>query len=134
MKSRQSLQNEEEANFVVSLYKALTQMYPPEKAWRERVAVISPYAEQVELIRRKFRALFKIEKSRVCPVDVNTVDGFQGREKDIVIVSAVRAQNNETKSIGFVADRRRMNVAFTRARLSLWVVGHAGALGRNADR
>merc|ERR1712113_380794 len=59
-------------------------------------------------------------------------DGFQGREKDCIIVSVVRA-NSDSKSIGFVRDRRRMNVAFTRARTNLWVVGYADVLSRNED-
>jgi senataxin len=131
-KSAQSFINLEEAEFVVQLYHALTQLYPPEKPWRSRFAAISPYAEQVQLIRAKFRELLGLSSKAPCPVDVNTVDGFQGREKDIVIVSAVRA-NEQENTIGFVRDKRRMNVAFTRARLNLWVVGHASVLRKNPD-
>jgi superfamily I DNA and/or RNA helicase len=57
---------------------------------------------------------------------VNTVDGFQGREKDGVIISAVRSK----ESLGFVVDARRLNVALTRARFGLWVVGSAKTLRR----
>jgi len=130
-KSKESLTNEDEASFVLQLYQSLPMLYPPEKSWRDRIAVISPYAEQVQLIRARFRTLFKLKRKDPCPIDVNTVDGFQGREKDIIIVSVVRA--NQKGSIGFVTDRRRMNVAFTRPRLNLWVVGHAGALQQNED-
>ncbi|KAK4378630.1 hypothetical protein RND71_000492 [Anisodus tanguticus] len=63
-------------------------------------------------------------------VDINTVDGFQGREKDVAIFSCVRASKD--KGIGFVADYRRMNVGITRARSSVLVVGSASTLRRDA--
>lgn len=62
-------------------------------------------------------------------IEMNTVDAFQGREKDIIIFSCVRA-NNEG-SIGFLSDKRRMNVALTRARFGLYVIGHADTLRQN---
>ncbi|KAL6538130.1 hypothetical protein OROGR_012118 [Orobanche gracilis] len=80
-----------------------------------RLAIISIYAGQVKLFREKFRSTFGAEFAKV--VDINTVDGFQGWEKDLTIFSAVRA--NENKNIGFVSDFRRMNVGITRARSSI---------------
>jgi senataxin len=72
-------------------------------------------------------------------MEINTVDGFQGREVDILVLSTVRASNSsgdrhtgEARSIGFVADVRRMNVALTRARFSLWIVGNARTLQTNS--
>ena len=62
-------------------------------------------------------------------VDVNTVDAFQGQEKDIIILSCVRGGAN--RGIGFLGDVRRMNVAFTRAKCSLFVLGNADALETN---
>ena len=62
-------------------------------------------------------------------VMVNTVDSFQGQEKDIIIVSTVRA--NERKDIGFMKDERRVNVALTRSRHLMIVVGHGDTLGSN---
>jgi len=129
--SQQSLVNDDEADFVVQLFRLISEVYPGQN-WNSKIAVISPYAEQVQLIRVKFRAFFNLKPKSPCPVDVNTVDGFQGREKDCIIVSVVRA-NMEDSGIGFVRDKRRMNVAFTRARLNLWVVGHAEVLKKNAD-
>eukprot|EP00927_Polykrikos_kofoidii_P039633 TRINITY_DN33980_c0_g1_i1.p1 TRINITY_DN33980_c0_g1~~TRINITY_DN33980_c0_g1_i1.p1 ORF type:complete len:934 (-),score=212.75 TRINITY_DN33980_c0_g1_i1:82-2883(-) len=126
-----SLVNDDEADFVLQVYRALCDLYP-EHDWKKKLAVISPYAEQVQLIRNRFRTYLGLKPKSQCPVDVNTVDGFQGREKDCVIVSVVRA-NIEDNSIGFVRDKRRMNVAFTRARLNLWVVGHADVLRKNRD-
>lgn len=69
-------------------------------------------------------------------MELNTVDGFQGREVDILVLSTVRATHsasdgNNQSRIGFVADVRRMNVALTRARLSLWVFGNTRTLQRD---
>jgi superfamily I DNA and/or RNA helicase len=85
------------------------------------LSVITPYAAQANLISRLLR------ESRDCPqglVEVNTIDGFQGREKDCVIFSCVRSNSR----MGFVADKRRLNVAITRARGLLCVVGHGPTL------
>ena len=64
-------------------------------------------------------------------IDVNTVDGFQGQEKDIIILSCVRG--GVDRGIGFLGDIRRMNVGFTRARNSLFVLGNARALKSNKN-
>jgi len=63
-------------------------------------------------------------------VEVGTVDGFQGREKDCVIVDLVRS--NENSEVGFLSDTRRMNVALTRARRFLLVIGDSGTLSGHA--
>lgn len=65
--------------------------------------------------------------SRDLNYEVGTVDGFQGREKDVIVLSCVRAQA-ATGSIGFLSDRRRMNVAITRAKFALYVVAHCQSL------
>lgn len=86
------------------------------------VGVISPYADQVDLVRREL-------VDREVPVDeleVHTVDGFQGREKEVVFVSLVRS--NERGEVGFLRDERRLNVALTRARRKLVVVGDVGTV------
>jgi senataxin len=59
---------------------------------------------------------------------VNTVDAFQGREKDIIIISCVRTEN-----LGFLSDYRRMNVAITRAKSFLWIVGSGRTLKRDKN-
>ena len=69
-------------------------------------------------------------------VDVKTVDAFQGDERDIVIISCVRAFPDDkahSSGIGFVADRQRMNVALTRARRSLYIIGNFQSLSVNSD-
>ena len=60
---------------------------------------------------------------------MNTVDGFQGKEKDYIIISCVRA--NEQQGIGFLSDFRRLNVAITRARYGVFIIGHSPTLQRN---
>eukprot|EP00392_Amoebophrya_sp_AT5.2_P000598 g599.t1 len=126
--------NEQEADFVIALYRILVQLYP-KRDWRNELGVISPYDQQVKLIRRKFQQLFGISGQTTCPVAVKTVDGFQGSEKEVIIFSLVRAGMREKDKdgnvimkkggLGFAADKRRMNVAMTRARRSLFVVGNS---------
>ena len=80
------------------------------------IGVITPYAAQARLIRDALAG----------DVEVNTVDAYQGREKDVVLISTVRS--NEKGNLGFVADDRRLNVALTRARRAVVVVGDPGTL------
>ncbi|CAI5472811.1 unnamed protein product [Closterium sp. Yama58-4] len=119
-----SWMNADEAEFVMVLYRHLVALYPQLKESSD-VGVISPYKHQVKLLRDKFRELLGEGAHRV---DVNTVDGFQGREKDVIIFSCVRAGRGKGKSIGFLSDYRRMNVGITRARSSMLVVANAAAL------
>lgn len=116
--------NEDEVDFVLAMYHNMVTRYPELKS-SSRLAIISPYRHQVKVFRDRFRSTFGVESDKV--VDINTVDGFQGREKDVAIFSCVRA-SKEKKSIGFVADFRRMNVGITRARSSVLVVGSATTL------
>ena len=92
------------------------------------VGIISPYRAQVGLLRRliKERADMKPLKRFV---SVNTVDGFQGQERDIIVISLVRS--NENGEIGFLRDLRRMNVAITRARMKLIIVGDSSTMTRH---
>ncbi len=87
------------------------------------IAVISPYDAQVQRLRQLLAA--EVEAG----LEVDTVDGFQGREKEAVVVSLVRA--NEAGEVGFLADVRRMNVAITRARSKLVVVGDGATVSRH---
>ena len=63
------------------------------------------------------------------PITVQTIDGFQGQERDVMYISLVRS--NEKNEIGFLSDYRRMNVAMTRAKMKLIVVGDSGTIGEN---
>jgi len=88
----------------------------------QQIAVISPYSGQVRRLREKL--------SEVAPeVEIDSVDGFQGREQEVVLVSLVRS--NAEGNIGFLADVRRTNVAFTRARRKLIVVGDGACLAHH---
>ncbi|CAA6663788.1 unnamed protein product [Spirodela intermedia] len=97
--------NEDEVDFILLLYHKLVNEYP-ELQSSSQLAVISPYRHQVKLLQDRFRVAFGKLAHQF--VDINTVDGFQGREKDVVIFSCVRS--NSGKGIGFVSDFRRMNV------------------------
>ena len=89
------------------------------------IGIISPYKGQVQLLRRMLRrdAWWKPLRQLI---SVNTVDGFQGQERDIILISMVR--NNEQGQVGFLSDLRRMNVAITRARMKLIIIGHSPTL------
>ena len=92
------------------------------------VGVISPYRAQVQYMRRllKDKSFFKPFRHLI---SVNTVDGFQGQERDIILISLVRA--NDEGQIGFLRDLRRMNVAITRARMKLIILGDASTMTRH---
>ena len=84
----------------------------------QQIAVIAPYSAQVRLIR---------ERLPIAGLEIDTVDGFQGREKEAVVISLVRS--NAERQIGFLEDTRRMNVALTRARRKLIVIGDSATIG-----
>jgi predicted DNA helicase len=83
----------------------------------ESIAVIAPYAAQVRLLR---------ERLSLPGLEIDSVDGFQGREKEAVIITLVRS--NPEGEIGFLSDVRRMNVAMTRARGKLLIIGNSATL------
>ncbi|MBL8855970.1 MAG: AAA family ATPase [Planctomycetaceae bacterium] len=91
----------------------------------QSIGVIAPYAAQVRLLRDS--ASQQAPRDLWRHVEIDTVDGFQGREKEAIVISLVRS--NPQHEIGFLADRRRMNVALTRARRKLLVVGDSATLG-----
>ncbi|XP_030441186.1 uncharacterized protein LOC115663310 [Syzygium oleosum] len=91
------------------------------------VGVISPYRAQVAAIRKKIGKRY--ENIRGFTVKVRSVDGFQGGEEDIIIVSTVRS--NPRGFIGFVSDAKRTNVTITRARYSLWILGNGRTMMRS---
>ena len=88
-----------------------------------QIAVITPYVAQARRLRDALR------EATADGLEIGTVDGFQGREKEAVVVDLVRS--NDDGEIGFLADTRRMNVAVTRARRFLLVVGDSATLAHN---
>ena len=92
------------------------------------IGIISPYKAQISVLKQlvnKSHTLAPIRHN----ISINTVDGFQGQERDIILISMVR--DNEQGSIGFLKDLRRMNVAITRAKRKLIVVGNCNTLSKN---
>lgn len=92
------------------------------------VGIISPYRAQVQYLRRLLmkKEFFKPFRRQI---SVNTVDGFQGQERDIIVLSMVRS--NDDGQIGFLRDLRRMNVAITRARMKVIILGDVPTLTRH---
>lgn len=123
--------NRSEAELSIEQLKGYITKIGRERFLDERIDVgmISPYKAQVQYLRRLVRndAFFKPYRQAIT---INTVDGFQGQERDVILISLVRA--NEEGQIGFLNDLRRMNVAITRARMKLIILGDASTLTRHA--
>ena len=122
--------NKPEAQLSIAQMKEYIRNIGKERFLMERIDIglISPYRAQVQYLRQLIKgdAFFKPYRHLI---SVNTVDGFQGQERDIIIISLVRA--NENGEIGFLRDLRRMNVAMTRARMKLMILGDASTLTRH---
>ncbi|PWN45746.1 hypothetical protein IE81DRAFT_320047 [Ceraceosorus guamensis] len=120
-----SIVNRDEALIAAALYDRLRQeAHRGSVDLDYRVGVVTMYKEQVFELKRAFTNRFGAGVEQT--VDFNTVDGFQGQEKDVIILSAVR-----TQSIGFLSDARRVNVALTRAKSNTFVIGNAQLLRRD---
>ncbi|GME86873.1 unnamed protein product [[Candida] boidinii] len=121
-----SLYNRTEAKIATEMVSKLFNSYPDEN-WSSKIGIISPYKEQVRCLRDSFIREFGFNITK--EIDFNTVDGFQGQEKEIIIFSCVRGSDDS--GIGFLSDVRRMNVALTRARTSMWILGSKSSLVQN---
>ena len=110
LKDSKSIINENEAKLSVRVVKD----YLKKGINEDEIGIISPYADQVKLIQD------------MCDVEVKSVDGFQGREKEVIIISTVRS--NANGNIGFLKDLRRLNVAITRAKRKLIIIGNCNTL------
>ncbi|WP_405306087.1 IGHMBP2 family helicase [Methanobrevibacter sp.] len=113
LKDSKSIINEIEAEIAIKI----ANDYLNDGVGEEDIGIISPYADQVKLIQEN------------TPIEVKTVDGFQGREKEIIIISTVRSNNHG--NIGFLSDLRRLNVAITRAKRKLIIIGNIDTLITN---
>ncbi|KAJ6919894.1 hypothetical protein NC651_013741 [Populus alba x Populus x berolinensis] len=123
-----SYQNIHEAQFCLQLYEHLQKSLKSLGMGRITVGIITPYKLQLKCLQQEFSAVLKSEEGK--DIYINTVDAFQGQERDVIIMSCVRASNH---GVGFVADIRRMNVALTRAKRALWVMGNATSLVQSDD-
>lgn len=123
--------NKPEAELSISQLKSYITRIGKERFLDEHidVGVISPYKAQVQYLRQLIKRDTFFKPFRPL-ITVNTVDGFQGQERDVILISLVRA--NEDGQIGFLNDLRRMNVAITRARMKLIILGDASTLTRHA--
>ncbi|MGB0915450.1 MAG: AAA domain-containing protein [Crocinitomicaceae bacterium] len=111
-KDGNSLMNEGELDLVRKVIET-------ENLENEKLAIISPYSGQVQLAKEQFDS----------KVRISTIDSFQGQEKEVVILSLVRS--NSDAIIGFLKDYRRMNVAMTRAKQKLIVIGDSSTIGND---
>jgi senataxin len=116
-----SVANVHESNFITDLYRHFSRFH----GTGMNIGVLTPYRRQVSSIKACLQ--YKFGSKWLKDVEVNTIDGFQGREKDVIVFSTVRSRDQ----IGFLSDIRRLNVAVTRAKFALWVVGRAETLQRH---
>lgn len=123
--------NRQEANLLLDELQKYIARIGGKRILDERIdfGIISPYKAQVQYLRGRIKSSDALRPYRSL-LTVNTVDGFQGQERDVVFISLVRA--NEEGQIGFLSDLRRMNVAMTRARMKLVILGEAETLTRHA--
>jgi superfamily I DNA and/or RNA helicase len=118
--------NPEEAAFLIRHLTQLAETLNTDADNFPTIAVISPYKEQIRILKELL-----LNADALLPyahkISANTIDSFQGQERDVVYISMVRS--NSTGDIGFLADIRRMNVAITRAKKKLVIIGDSSTLG-----
>ena len=122
--------NRDEADLLIRHLEAYVARIGTDRIRDERIdfGIISPYRAQVQYLRGRIRQSAVLRPIRDL-LTANTVDGFQGQERDVIFISLVRA--NDQGQIGFLGDLRRMNVAITRARMKLVILGEAATLARH---
>ena len=128
MKSGKSKRNENEANIVTLFIEKLNNCGID----FNNIGVITPYIAQKVLIQNKLIEKYKNtkgESQKVKNVKISSVDGFQGGERDFIILSNVRS--NKNNQIGFLKDFRRLNVSITRAKYGMIIIGNINCLYHN---
>lgn len=125
-----SISNIEEANFLLKHLNAYLEQLAPNFGENDfpSVGVISPYQEQIKTIL-SIRDDFNTVSQHVTSITFNTIDSFQGQERDVIYISLTRS--NAERNIGFLADIRRMNVAITRAKKKLVIIGDGTTLSKS---
>lgn len=124
-----SISNPEEAAFLVKQLVALVHQLKPVKTGTSfpSIGVISPYKHQVEVLKEGVASSAELQEAEAV-ITVNTIDSFQGQERDAIFISMTRS--NADNIIGFLSEVRRMNVAMTRARKKLVVIGDSATLSQ----
>jgi senataxin len=125
-RQKTSLYSAEEAKMALSLFQRLTEDFH-ETNFDGRIGIVTPYKQQLGELKRVFQVRYG--EKILAGVEFNTVDTFQGRERDIIIFSCVKVA--EEGGVGFLSDIRRMNVRLTRANSSLFILGNSKFLVRN---
>ena len=123
--------NKEEANLVfkhLEDYFQLVELHGGQELI-SNIGIISPYKAQVSLLQDLFDEKYANASEIINKTAINTVDSFQGQERDIIYISMVRS--NEKGEIGFLTDTRRMNVAMTRAKKKLVIIGDSATIGNH---
>jgi ATP-dependent RNA/DNA helicase IGHMBP2 len=128
----QSTSNPDEANLLLKhlavLVNKISAADPELLEGKISIGIISPYKAQIKALRQQIQSSPMLSE-HLPLITLNTVDGFQGQERDVIYISLVRS--NDKNEIGFLKDIRRMNVALTRARKKLVVVGNSATLGNH---
>lgn len=123
-----SISNKPEAELLLQYLESIFEQLEIERKndiWEISIGIISPYKEQVNLLKNlinNYTLLVRYKQG----ISINTIDGFQGQERDLIAISMVRS--NDKAEVGFLSDLRRMNVALTRAKKKLIVVGNSATL------
>lgn len=127
--SDHSVYNEAEVNVIVTILRNIIDVNEGQEGWEDKlksIGIITGYNAQVTLITDKLSEIYGQQCNALDFIEIDSVDGFQGKEKDLIILSCVRSNNQ--RDIGFMRDDRRLNVALTRARRGLIVIGNADTL------
>ncbi|KAL2528127.1 P-loop containing nucleoside triphosphate hydrolase superfamily protein [Forsythia ovata] len=122
---RHSRKNMVEVSVIAEI---VSKLYKESLASKQKVRVgcLSPYNAQVFAIQQKLGKTYSTDANQEFSVNVRSVDGFQGGEEDVIIISTVRCNGNG--SVGFLSNCQRTNVALTRARYCLWILGNSATL------
>ena len=117
--------NDQEAGMLMTHLDQLLQFLATQNTAPLSIGLIAPYRAQIDTLQEKF-AISGYAERYPHQFEINTIDGFQGQERDIIYISLTRS--NDNSEIGFLSDRRRMNVALTRARKKLVLVGDSATV------
>lgn len=128
--------NRDEADFITqTILSTFAHTFLKQSDTEVTVGIISFYKDQVKILKEQLAKIPALNNKSWLNIKVATVDGFQGSECDIIILSCVRSHSRSNRgsgqrraTVGFLNDYRRVNVALTRAKCSLWIVGNAAVL------